>query len=161
MVIEHRFDRFRGKGAFGRLRSMLNDPRFAYQEIANRFGVTRQYIAQLANELGINGMQGQRARLSRREPRVIKQFKEYPSDIRGVINKLRRADLRVTPYNSPQPSVPNSVRTSLRVTKNGTRERLTLHNPSATGPQIQAFFFFNDTATTEIYTLSLHDALPI
>src|SRR4029077_9393396 len=25
----------------------------------------------------------------------------------------------------------------------------------------QPFFFFNDTATTEIYTLSLHDALPI
>src|SRR3712207_9060189 len=31
-------------------------------------------------------------------------------------------------------------------------------------PRIYAvnfFFFFNDTATTEIYTLSLHDALPI
>src|ERR1039457_3478145 len=35
-------------------------------------------------------------------------------------------------------------------------------------PQVMApvevfffFFFFNDTATTEIYTLSLHDALPI
>src|SRR5258708_38363014 len=28
-------------------------------------------------------------------------------------------------------------------------------------PQIFSFFFFNDTATTEIYTLSLHDALPI
>src|SRR3712207_7009995 len=26
---------------------------------------------------------------------------------------------------------------------------------------IDFFFFFNDTATTEIYTLSLHDALPI
>src|SRR3712207_9401296 len=26
---------------------------------------------------------------------------------------------------------------------------------------IYCFFFFNDTATTEIYTLSLHDALPI
>src|SRR2546423_13242525 len=26
---------------------------------------------------------------------------------------------------------------------------------------IYIFFFFNDTATTEIYTLSLHDALPI
>src|SRR2546430_5062456 len=26
---------------------------------------------------------------------------------------------------------------------------------------IRCFFFFNDTATTEIYTLSLHDALPI
>src|SRR6267154_2818990 len=32
-----------------------------------------------------------------------------------------------------------------------------LHAP----PQNQLFFFFNDTATTEIYTLSLHDALPI
>src|SRR2546427_11098408 len=28
-------------------------------------------------------------------------------------------------------------------------------------PLIFIFFFFNDTATTEIYTLSLHDALPI
>src|SRR5256885_16293400 len=31
-----------------------------------------------------------------------------------------------------------------------------------TGPSVfDIFFFFNDTATTEIYTLSLHDALPI
>src|SRR5260370_35564316 len=30
-----------------------------------------------------------------------------------------------------------------------------LHSP------LCLFFFFNDTATTEIYTLSLHDALPI
>src|SRR5258708_29818169 len=28
-------------------------------------------------------------------------------------------------------------------------------------PPNASFFFFNDTATTEIYTLSLHDALPI
>src|SRR2546422_7080825 len=28
-------------------------------------------------------------------------------------------------------------------------------------PLLISFFFFNDTATTEIYTLSLHDALPI
>src|SRR3712207_9464190 len=28
-------------------------------------------------------------------------------------------------------------------------------------PFFYLFFFFNDTATTEIYTLSLHDALPI
>src|SRR5256885_3023429 len=28
-------------------------------------------------------------------------------------------------------------------------------------PPLIFFFFFNDTATTEIYTLSLHDALPI
>src|SRR2546428_7435147 len=30
-----------------------------------------------------------------------------------------------------------------------------------TTPFTVIFFFFNDTATTEIYTLSLHDALPI
>src|SRR2546430_17084362 len=30
-----------------------------------------------------------------------------------------------------------------------------------TSPLFFFFFFFNDTATTEIYTLSLHDALPI
>src|SRR2546430_13554297 len=29
------------------------------------------------------------------------------------------------------------------------------------GRKESCFFFFNDTATTEIYTLSLHDALPI
>src|SRR5256885_13002375 len=37
----------------------------------------------------------------------------------------------------------------LRLWSAGARESLSL------------FFFFNDTATTEIYTLSLHDALPI
>src|SRR3712207_8084423 len=31
----------------------------------------------------------------------------------------------------------------------------------SSGWSIIYFFFFNDTATTEIYTLSLHDALPI
>src|SRR5688572_31220485 len=30
-----------------------------------------------------------------------------------------------------------------------------------TQTKLHYFFFFNDTATTEIYTLSLHDALPI
>src|SRR3712207_7259134 len=29
------------------------------------------------------------------------------------------------------------------------------------GDSMRCIFFFNDTATTEIYTLSLHDALPI
>src|SRR5205823_14123706 len=33
--------------------------------------------------------------------------------------------------------------------------------PSSSIPSSFFFFFFNDTATTEIYTLSLHDALPI
>src|SRR5437868_11684372 len=33
--------------------------------------------------------------------------------------------------------------------------------PALTLPHPPLFFFFNDTATTDIYTLSLHDALPI
>src|SRR5437879_9548293 len=33
--------------------------------------------------------------------------------------------------------------------------------PIAIAPTALLFFFFNDTDTTEIYTLSLHDALPI
>src|ERR1051325_6160261 len=37
------------------------------------------------------------------------------------------------------------------------------HTPELPSPQGISYvlFFFNDTATTEIYTLSLHDALPI
>src|SRR2546430_13648551 len=34
-------------------------------------------------------------------------------------------------------------------------------NSSGIALRFVFFFFFNDTATTEIYTLSLHDALPI
>src|SRR6266853_924592 len=37
-------------------------------------------------------------------------------------------------------------------------KRMRVHHPI---PTCNPFFFFNDTATTEIYTLSLHDALPI
>src|SRR6266566_6353437 len=37
-----------------------------------------------------------------------------------------------------------------------------LHDMLVDGPlEVGQIFFFNDTATTEIYTLSLHDALPI
>src|SRR5207248_11473554 len=38
---------------------------------------------------------------------------------------------------------------------------LYLYFCSVVRPDFFLFFFFNDTATTEIYTLSLHDALPI
>jgi hypothetical protein len=94
---------------------MLADPLVAYEDIGSKFGVTRQYIAQLANELGIDGTQRQRERSLRREPCIIKQFKEYPSDVRAVMNKLRRAGLLVTPYNSPQPSMPNLFHTLLKM----------------------------------------------
>jgi len=112
--LQQRFDHFHGKGAFVRLRSMLNDPRFAYQHIANKFGFTRQYIAQLANELSINGRRRQRKRSSRREPRIIKL--EYPPSIRAVINKIRRSGNQVTPYIFPvQPGAPYRTWRSLKI----------------------------------------------
>src|ERR1039457_3987908 len=45
----------------------------------------------------------------------------------------------------------------------GTAPALGIHAccASPTPRRVFFFFFFNDTATTEIYTLSLHDALPI
>src|SRR5256885_15960561 len=42
------------------------------------------------------------------------------------------------------------------ITKDHQKRPLNILEPCA-----NIFFFFNDTATTEIYTLSLHDALPI
>ena len=112
--LQQRFDHFHGKGAFVRLRSILNDSRFAYQHIANKLGFTRQYIAQLPNELSINGRRRQRSRTLRREPRIIKV--EYPPSIRAVINKIRRSGNQVTPYIFPvQPSAPYRTWRSLKI----------------------------------------------
>jgi hypothetical protein len=97
------FDRRYGKGAFDRLRTMLGDSESAYQDIADKFGITRQHVAQLATSFGINGMrrrrQRERLRMLHREPRVIRA--EYPPSIRAVINKIRRSGCRVTPYILP------------------------------------------------------------
>jgi hypothetical protein len=111
--LQQRFDHFHGKGAFVRLRSMLNDPRFAYQHIANKFGFTRQYTAQLAKGLGVYGTRRrrQRERVLHRQFRVIKV--EYPPSIRAVIIKIRRSGNQVTPYVFPiQPSAPDRARKS-------------------------------------------------
>src|SRR5215510_12911249 len=43
----------------------------------------------------------------------------------------------------------------------GERTNVELHFGDDLRLDLRSFFFFNDTATTEIHTLSLHDALPI
>lgn len=113
MAIQHWFDDIHGNGAFDRLRSMLDDPRLAYEHIGRKFGLTRQRIAQIAKELGINARKRQRERTLRREPCIIKQ--EYPPDIRAVIDKIRRFGIQVSPYNSLQPSRPNCARRSQKM----------------------------------------------
>ena len=96
------FERRYGMGASARLRSMLDDPQFAYQHIANEFGLTRQYIAQVAKRLGIDGQQRrqqrERERMLRRDPRVIKVV--YPPGILCVIDKIRHSGNQVSPYIS-------------------------------------------------------------
>jgi hypothetical protein len=149
MAIEHFFDNIHGKGAFKRLRSMLTDSTLAYQEIGHRFRLSRQRIAQLAVLIGINGRQRQRQRTLTRESRVIKQFDEYPSGIRAIIGKMKRAGLQVSPYNSSQRSQPNIARTSVRILLvNGVLCRIELrrgHKNRPNGPEYVRFDVTNET----------------
>ena len=57
MVIEQRFDRRHGKGAFLRLCAMLADPAVTYERIAKNLGLTKQRIGQLAKDFRIDGRQ--------------------------------------------------------------------------------------------------------
>ena len=52
---EHSFDSSHGKGAFARLRRMLQESTLTYAQIGYEFGITRQRVSQLAQILGING----------------------------------------------------------------------------------------------------------
>jgi hypothetical protein len=94
---------------------MLADPSFAYQQIGDAFGVTRQRIFALAKELGVDGKQRRHDPAFRVRPHVIRRFKKYPPAIQAVMDKLRRAGLHVAPYNVPQPSRPKCLTTSLKM----------------------------------------------
>jgi hypothetical protein len=113
MVSKRLFDRRYGQGAFSSLCSMLDDPAFAYQQIANTFGLTKQHISKVAKKLGIYGMRRrrkrERSRMLSREPRIIKV--NYAPGIRSVIDEIRRCGMQVTPYVLPaQPKAPNQAR---------------------------------------------------
>src|SRR3989338_6774864 len=57
-------------------------------------------------------------------------------------------------------ALPPPIINNLRY-RNLSDRKSTRLNSSHSSISYPVFFFFNDTATTEIYTLSLHDALPI
>src|SRR3954466_7506736 len=61
-----------------------------------------------------------------------------------------------TPPDSPPRHPPGPTRPAAATPPPPPRRR-----PTALWPLSAGVLFFNDTATTEIYTLSLHDALPI
>src|SRR5271169_4610964 len=89
---------------------------------------------------------------------------------RGFVLRLRR-DRKSTRLNSSHGSISYAVfclkkkklnrSDTSRLVRNPCRRRacVAARKPSSCPPY--SCFFFNDTATTEIYTLSLHDALPI
>src|ERR1051325_7818991 len=72
----------------------------------------------------------------------------FRSVTRDRLHRRRRCDLRVGRGGSRR--VPDDGRSE--------EDTSELQSPYVIS---YAVFFFNDTATTEIYTLSLHDALPI
>src|SRR6266571_1223740 len=98
--------------------------------------------------------------------------------IRG---RQTRRDRKSTRLNSSHPSISYAVfclKKKKKLTRTKIHDATTLNqslfprrlSPSLMVPEqsrfcgafrTRIFFFFNDTATTEIYTLSLHDALPI
>src|SRR3712207_6633111 len=69
----------------------------------------------------------------------------------------RRSDRKSTRLNPSHANIPYAV-FCLKKKNNITVSAILLYVWTASQISI---FFFNDTATTEIYTLSLHDALPI
>jgi hypothetical protein len=130
------FNRRYGKRAFARLRSMLEDPSVAYQHIANKFGLTRQYIAKIAKELGIDGIrrrrQRERERMLRREPRVIKA--DYPPGIRAVINKIRHSGNQVRRHIFPPSQANVAWKSQKMVVMNGVLCTIQLRKGSKKGP---------------------------
>src|ERR1039457_5299404 len=89
---------------------------------------------------------------------------EHTSELQSPCNLVCRLLLEKK-KNSPHASFPR--RQSYAASGGGMHRRLTGRAWSFRGEwsgrqSLWSFlFFFNDTATTEIYTLSLHDALPI
>ena len=98
---------------FDRIRSMLDDPRFSFQQIGQKFGLTKQRIAQLAKDFGIDGRQRQRERTLRREPYVIE--KDYLPDVSAILDKIKSYGFRVLPYNKLQRSRKNQLRRSQKM----------------------------------------------
>src|ERR1039457_7256525 len=93
---------------------------------------------------------------------------EHTSELQSPCNLVCRLLLEKKQYNAAahRPTLCRKVRRTLRACaarrRNWSRAASTRCecSPPTTARGI-SFFFFNDTATTEIYTLSLHDALPI
>src|SRR6266511_1995875 len=106
---------------------------------------------------------------TRRQSRSTSRSEEHTSELQSreklvcrLLLEKKKNTARVMRSRRRNPTTSSSLRRRMRVsTAHDPIRRAsgwTGHHTSARG---YLFFFFNDTATTEIYTLSLHDALPI
>src|SRR6266487_4676990 len=91
---------------------------------------------------------------------------ELPVSLQLHEARPRSLDRKSTRLNSSHPSISYAVFCLKKKNGGATPPECDTGDPCAGGRVFKAFkcaafFFFNDTATTEIYTLSLHDALPI
>src|SRR4051812_38248800 len=80
---------------------------------------------------------------------------EHTSELQSHVNLVCRLLLEKKNNATPAERIHDLTRSRPIAPSSSLPYRLAPLSPSA------LFFFFNDTATTEIYTLSLHDALPI
>src|SRR5260363_386821 len=95
---------------------------------------------------------------------IIRRMPMYQFD--GPFNEIERSEEHTSELQSPDHLVCRLLLEKKKKTQIFSERLLSilghfsmrLHKAQA---RRQYFFFFNDTATTEIYTLSLHDALPI
>src|SRR6266487_6594428 len=88
-----------------------------------------------------------RTKSARRSPKTRRQTTESPAVLLGLNHRERKLD----PFIRKQKEKLLQLRYAMVDSMAGV----------AQGTLRSCSFFFNDTATTEIYTLSLHDALPI
>ena len=99
MITAARFDELHGKGAFVKLRLLLGDPVLSYERIGGTFGLTRQRIAQLAEQFGIDVKKRLRERRRLRRPRAV-IVRPYPPGVAAVIKKMKQSGVQVRPYNA-------------------------------------------------------------
>src|ERR1022692_472744 len=80
---------------------------------------------------------------------------------RLLLEKKKKKYTLLRPSHSPASSAPRDVTPSPPSPRSAARLLFCVGPGRRRCLLCFLFFFFNDTATTEIYTLSLHDALPI
>src|SRR5260363_338294 len=95
---------------------------------------------------------------SARKVEIPQRSEEHTSELQSPDHLVCRLLLEKTKYSGL--SACSVLNPSLSFACSATARLLLRQSCGSPQPEC-ASFFFNDTATTEIYTLSLHDALPI